>query len=676
MKRSNAVAGLAVVLAVCWIGVRTEVRAGEALPDREWSKLERELKKDIERFLRARTPQEEAAALPAAEKALRRMHEVGRKDGAEALVDFLKNPSPRLVPLERRKKEIGKEIDRLMHLAEVQGGLVASDNNKVSSLIRELKDLNKILFRETALERLAVTLLGHFTAPDAVEWILEESLENRFWSVRIALLAALVSLRDARANEVLADSVREEDPGIRSRALESLALRDPEAAWPHVVHALEDDFWQVRVVAIDALGDFGDIRAVELLIDRLKGEPGRIREDIAAALKRLTGRSMDPDPDLWKSWWSVEANREQAGEICSARKPVVFAARPKLWSKEASVRTEGVRELAGLGRGTGFPVALEAFASPDPAMREAGLAALETLGDLRAVDVLIRALHDEDDPLASRIEQVLVALTGCKEDWEGDAEFWEKWWKENEADVREKAPPPAASFGDDKAPAGHVKTGVTFYGVPVHSKNMVFVIDVSLSMNEPAPLPPGVSTAPAGERDPVGSGPAKETRLEIAKWELKKAIAGLSEESTFNIIVFAFDVEVFSQRKMVPATASGKASAYAFVNKLEGRPATNIYDALHRAFTLADPKDEQKNVESGVDTIFLLSDGMPTVGDVVETDAILSAVRDLNAIRKIAIHIIGLVPKKKSNIPSEDPERMRSFLKRLAEENDGKFVEK
>ena len=64
-----------------------------------------------------------------------------------------------------------------------------------------------------------------------------------------------------------------------------------------------------------------------------------------------------------------------------------------------------------------------------------------------------------------------------------------------------------------------------------------------------------------------------------------------------------------------------------------------------------------------IDTVFFLSDGMPTVGTWIDVEDILREVRDGNALRKVAIHTIAIGKFDKV------------FMKRLAEENGGVFVD-
>lgn len=622
----------------------------------EWNALYKEVREDLLKGTTGRR-----------EKAVRRIAEADWPGAVNVLVDFLAKPVARLIPLERRRIQVLQDIERLMRLHDNQKGLAPDDSARMRKLQEDLKSLNETLFRENAVKRLAARLLGGLENAKAVDLVLEEALEHRSWRVRLALLESLARLKDPRADGILDQALAEEDPAIRSTALESLARRGVPDLWPRVREALHDGFWQVRVVAVAVAGRLGEIEAVDVLIEALKGEDGRLRGDIGSALESLTGKRLDPDAELWASWWGNPEHRAQAEDLCAQWK--------RLRSADGALRAEAVRALAKRGPRIGFPVAREAFQEGDAAMREAGIEAFEILRDLAAVPLLLAALEAAEGPARGRIEQALIVLTGCKESFDADPDYWNAWWRRNEAKVREEAPAPPepADPGEARQAA---KTGTSFYGIPTHSKNVVFILDVSGSMNAAVNLPEGVALAPKNDPAQPGPGPRAATRLGLAQWELKKAVAGLAEGSQFNILHYSTGVTVFSPRAMVPASAAGKAKAYGHVDTLEAFGGTNIHDALVKAFTLADPKDEKKNLSSGVDTIYFLSDGMPTLGEVLDPERILEAVRERNRHRRVVIHCICLVSKKGDDIPQEDPMKMEGFMRRLADENGGRFVKR
>ena len=70
-----------------------------------------------------------------------------------------------------------------------------------------------------------------------------------------------------------------------------------------------------------------------------------------------------------------------------------------------------------------------------------------------------------------------------------------------------------------------------------------------------------------------------------------------------------------------------------------------------------------KNYAGRVDTIFFLSDGRPSWGVFTDTGDIISEVNAANELRKVVIHTIAI------------GEFQKDFMRRLAEENGGVFVD-
>ena len=77
--------------------------------------------------------------------------------------------------------------------------------------------------------------------------------------------------------------------------------------------------------------------------------------------------------------------------------------------------------------------------------------------------------------------------------------------------------------------------------------------------------------------------------------------------------------------------AHSRDEAQEFVDRLGAMGGTNLYGALRHAFT--DPD---------VDTIFVLSDGEPSVGDVIDPFEIRMHVKRWNAERDIVVNSIAV----------------------------------
>ncbi len=218
-----------------------------------------------------------------------------------------------------------------------------------------------------------------------------------------------------------------------------------------------------------------------------------------------------------------------------------------------------------------------------------------------------------------------------------------------------------------------------FYGLPVKSDRILFIIDASSSMKLPTKnenpaekwKPRAPVTGPSGPPPPpppeeILSGP----KIDVAKHELKKAIQQLPETSLFNIIAFNSAVLKWKDG-MQEASNKNKKDALTWVRTLTPKGSTYIDGALRLAFRIAgigamDPKYQDVNV----DTMILLSDGAPTDdgypdAKFMDPNIILEHVREWNQHQRIVIHCIGV-----------DMVASIEFLEKLAAENGGEYIDR
>jgi hypothetical protein len=162
--------------------------------------------------------------------------------------------------------------------------------------------------------------------------------------------------------------------------------------------------------------------------------------------------------------------------------------------------------------------------------------------------------------------------------------------------------------------------------------------------------------------------PKERMRIERAKSELKKAIAGLPPKAKFNVIAFSAGVSPWQKQKLVLATSQNKQAAIAFADRFNANGGT---------YTEAD-------------TIYLLSDGAPekypsAVGqenpdNVKMIDTILTWFRNENKFRKVKIYTFGFDgegvwdPNHGPKPPyHQNAQRFIDFMKKLAEESGGEY---
>ncbi|MBI5359569.1 MAG: HEAT repeat domain-containing protein [Planctomycetes bacterium] len=280
--------------------------------------------------------------------------------------------------------------------------------------------------------------------------------------------------------------------------------------------------------------------------------------------------------------------------------------------------------------------------------------ALGFMGSLDAVGPLVDALQKESGRVKDEIVSALGLLT--KNNFGDNPPLWKDWYEKNKADLQT-----AINRNDAPKNTPLVKEAkTTYYGLNVTAKRPIFLIDISMSMSflitdsEAGKMPPGAD----------GSALAANAKLNIAKQELMKVINSLADDVRFNIISYSDNVERWD-KDLAPANSKMKKSAADYIDKLKLKGKTNIYDALEMAFNMAGVGAADKNYALGVDAIYFLTDGKPTLGQIQDTNKILEKVREWNKLSKIAIFTIAL---------GQDTEE--AFLKKLAEDNGGTFVSK
>lgn len=306
-------------------------------------------------------------------------------------------------------------------------------------------------------------------------------------------------------------------------------------------------------------------------------------------------------------------------------------------------------------------------------VRAAAAQACALYGARESIEPLIDALAKEEGRLRDDLSLALKKLTGM--DFGFRAETWRKWWDDNKATFAGPAVAagphtPSASSGGDKTVAVP-----TFYGVPITSKKVIFVLDTSGSMNDPSDPPPGspqagqvTSGKPAkGPGDDPDEGSIAGTKIEVLKYQFRKCVEKLAIDVTFNVVLFNSEVSQWRD-KMDRATPANKADVIGFVEGQVAQNMTNTHDALEMALETAGMGLLDKSYEPAVDTIYLMSDGSPYgAGKTTDPNEILKRVREMNRLKKLAIHAIAVGNPSNYN---------ESFMRQLASENGGKFYKR
>jgi len=109
-------------------------------------------------------------------------------------------------------------------------------------------------------------------------------LDDKDWTVRCNAIDALGKVGDVRAVDPLIRLLNDEKAGFRaSYALSKIG----EPAVERLIELLEDESFAARNGVIDALGEIGDIRAIEPLLELLGNKDRSLRSDASYALSKI-----------------------------------------------------------------------------------------------------------------------------------------------------------------------------------------------------------------------------------------------------------------------------------------------------------------------------------------------------------------------------------------------------
>jgi HEAT repeat protein len=223
---------------------------------------------------------------------------------------------------------------------------------------------------------------------------------NEYSAVRVEAARALGQIGDLRAIEPLIAAIEDRDPEVRVQAVAAVRnLQDPRV--PEVlIAALDDDHWSVRAMAITHLGSFKNPDFFGTLVTALTTDesPG-VRARAAEALAGFN--------DL------------------RATEPLIATLR----DENSYVRWHTAEALKDLKDPRAVEPLIAALSDEDHITRRRVIAALGELKDTRAVEPLIALLEDQNDVIRMDAREALQDITGLK--LGEDPEKWREWWEEN-----------------------------------------------------------------------------------------------------------------------------------------------------------------------------------------------------------------------------------------------------
>lgn len=173
---------------------------------------------------------------------------------------------------------------------------------------------------DSSINNQSASLMHGASLPDLVRLIADNSTEAKQKAMDIVMLVGLkVCL------PILEDAVRNDsDADLRNGAMEALVAFG-EMAVPHLSKLLTDDNEEVRNFSAVMLGDIGNPKAVEPLIDALRDPEANVRHGAAEALGKIGDQraviplqEMAASEDMWDQFYSsaaLELLNVSAGKI-------------------------------------------------------------------------------------------------------------------------------------------------------------------------------------------------------------------------------------------------------------------------------------------------------------------------------------------------------------------------
>jgi HEAT repeat protein len=126
-----------------------------------------------------------------------------------------------------------------------------------------------------------------------------------------AALEAMTYLRvgdKAWVDELVALS-KGEDPELRNLGIQALGGTRDASYLPALIAALDDANWSTRMAALEALEHMRSKDAVTAIIARMAKEDGRIQNEFANTLWRLTGQPFQSNAEGWGKWWETAKDK-------------------------------------------------------------------------------------------------------------------------------------------------------------------------------------------------------------------------------------------------------------------------------------------------------------------------------------------------------------------------------
>jgi hypothetical protein len=330
-------------------------------------------------------------------------------------------------------------------------------------------------------------------------------------------------------------------------------------------------------------------------------------EDALPSLRKLVDKSKDPAiiSDALDAISVIRSNDEEwLAELVGLAK-----------HESIDVRNGAIEVLGQRGDPVHLSILIEALAHEQWSTRLAAARGIERARVEEGVGAICERIPLETGRMALEFGEILWRLTG--KPYRNQGALWARWWTQEGATFEFISELELGRLRRaEEARRLKQVSRSSFFGIKIESRRVIFILDVSGSMAE---LTRGQYV---GERGTP--------RIDVARRELSACLDVLDTRSLFNMILFSAAAESWRDT-ISEKTESSLEDAKAFVARIAPLGGTNLYGAVRLAFE--DPD---------VDTIYILSDGEPSVGAITDSHAIRQEVAEWNEHRGVVIHCIAI----------------------------------
>jgi hypothetical protein len=134
---------------------------------------------------------------------------------------------------------------------------------------------------------------------------LAAGLKESDFTYRIRCAELLARLKGGNAAALYDQSLAQEsDPLVLAELIRLKMKWGGPGAFDLLAARLDDPAWPVRAAIVRELSRIPRRESIDLLVARLAKEDGRLKDDIAEALRALTGQGLEAEAEPWRIWWA------------------------------------------------------------------------------------------------------------------------------------------------------------------------------------------------------------------------------------------------------------------------------------------------------------------------------------------------------------------------------------